>query len=397
MMLRRRSTAAERDEHAPTYALSRALSGLLLVGIGAAGLVNSWGAMYAAALVHTRGTHLGSAQVMGVSISLAAATLPAVIDLLIVAGSWRYLIGVRRRIPVAGWRVTAHTAIAVSVLMNAAAAERPADWPWHVVAPLSLSIVIELFVRELLGTLGEVRRQGRGDRIPLRLWITAPVESARTWLMIARRVTGVQALARAEAGQRRASMLLVRIVLPGRRHTATRRTLAALTRTGALPPQAVAALVSGHRADPSGILPAALDQVASGVRPDARTAVLASDPSGNVRLMADVAEPSVRTPRPDMTRFLDEIVSGRPASGSASGSASGPDASGLQSLNGHVRTLPRPVRTPDAGPDADAWAAWEASGRPSDWTALGAQLGIGPEAARKRASRRPPPDGPDAA
>jgi len=387
MRFRRGSGNTEHADAERSYWLSRVLSGLLLVGIGAAGLVNSWGAMYAAAESHTRGTHLGSVQVMGHEVSLAAATLPAVIDLLIVAASWRYLIGVRRRIPVAGWRITAHAAIAASVLMNAAAAEQPSDWAWHVVAPLSLSVVIELFVRELLGILGEVRREGRADRIPLRLWITAPVESARTWLMIARRVTGVQALARAETGQRRAAMLLVRIVLPGRKHSATRRTLATLTRTGALPPAAVAALVSAHRADPSAILPAALDQVASGVlarTPDA-------GPPEPVRSEPVRFEASALTPMPDVRASALALPDARPAAR--------PD---VRTVNGSnraaVRTAlaERPVsgRTawedaPEPGvPEAEAWAAWERAGRPNDWPTLAALLGTNPEAARKRASRR---------
>ena len=381
MRFRRGSDDAAQAPAERTYWLGRVLSGLLLVGIGAAGLVNSWGAMYSAALAHTRGTHLGSVQVMSTSFSLAAATLPAVIDLLIVAASMRYLIGVRRRIPVAGWRVTAHSAIAVSVLMNAAAAERPSDWAWHVVAPLSLSVVIELFVRELLGTLGEVRREGRADRIPLRLWITAPVESVRTWLMIARRVTGVQATARAETGQRRAAMLLIKIVLPGREHSATRRTLATLARTGALPPAAVAALVSGHRADPSGILPAALDRVASGVL--AQTPDVRPEGPAPVRLEATGRTPDVRallvpgrTPdvQPDPVRTVNG--SARPATRTA------------------LAERPQSGRTvwadaPASGIDeAGVWAAWESAGRPNDWPTLAALLGTNAEAARKRASRR---------
>jgi hypothetical protein len=386
-----RSGNTERTDAERSYWLGRVLSGLLLVGIGAAGLVNSWGAMYAAALSHTRGTRLGSVQVMGTSISLAAATLPAVIDLLIAAASMRYLIGVRRRIPVAGWRVTAHTAIAASVLMNAAAAQRPSDWAWHVVAPLSLSVVIELFVRELLGTLGEVRREGRTDRIPLRLWITAPAESVRTWLMIARRVTGVQATARAETGQRRAAMLLVRIVLPGREHAATRRTLATLTRTGALTPSAVAVLVSGHRADPSGILPAALDQVASGIRPDVRP-----EP---VRPAAEPVRPAAEPVRFEASALTPDV---RTSGLSLSGRTPDVRPEPVRTVNGSdraaVRTAlaERPVsgRTvwadaPASGLDeAEVWAAWESAGRPNDWPTLAALLGTNPEAARKRASRR---------
>jgi hypothetical protein len=385
MKFRRGSGNAERSESERSYLLGRVLSGLLLVGIGAAGLVNSWGAMYAAAGSHTRSTHLGSVQVMGHEVMLAAATLPAVIDLLIVAASWRYLIGVRRRIPVAGWRITAHTAIAASVLMNAAAAERPSDWAWHVVAPLSLSVVIELFVRELLGTLGEVRREGRADRIPLRLWITAPIESARTWLMIARRVTGMQALARAETGQRRASMLLVKIVLPGRTHAATRRTLATLTRTGALPPAAVAALVSEHRADPSGILPAALDRVASGVlarTPDAEP--IRPEPPTPVRFEASALIPDVRTlihpdARPDVRPEPVRTVNGADRAAVRTALAERP-VSGQSTWE----DAPKPGIS-----EAEAWAAWERAGRPNDWRTLAALLGApSPEAARKRASRR---------
>ena len=83
-----------------------------------------------------------------------------------------------------------------------------------------------------------------------------------------------------------------------------------------------------------------------------------------------------------------------------------PDASAarpdVRTVNGADRTTVRTalaerpvsgrtawVDAPEPGvPEAEAWAAWDAAGRPNDWPTLAALLGTNPEAARKRASRR---------
>lgn len=103
-------------------------------------------------------------------------------------------------------------------------------------------------------------------------------------------------------------------------------------------------------------------------RPDVRTVTLASNQLGTVRLMADV--------RPEPARTVEH------ANGSARTSARTALAERPAGRAGWT-DAPAP-----GTPEADVWAAWEAAGRPNDWRTLGALLGVGAEAARKRAGRR---------
>jgi hypothetical protein len=158
--------------------------------------------------------------------------------------------------------LTAHAGVAGTVALNALAAPTVAEIPWHVTAPIVWSVLVELTARTVLG---EWRAQHKPtlDRVPARLWVTAPVESARVWLRLARRVEGDQAAARLEVGAYAAAVEALRASIPGRQGRAARRILRRQLRAGTLAPSAVLAScgwlapTSGPRA-PQAVLRAAL-------------------------------------------------------------------------------------------------------------------------------------------
>ena len=167
-----------------------------------------------------------------------AAGFPLLVDALILGASLQYVAGAKIGRPRAGWRLTAHAAVAGTLYLNALAAHTTAQIPWHVTAPAVWSVLVELTARDVLGTWRATHRPPT-DKIPARLWITAPVESGRTWLRLARRVEGEQATARLEVGLHAAAVEALRLALPGRRARPARRILTRQLRAGSLPPAAV--------------------------------------------------------------------------------------------------------------------------------------------------------------
>jgi hypothetical protein len=217
--------------------LAHIATGTGMAFLGLIGLANSWGSMYAAARDHTTGTGLPDIPVNGHPVSIAGASLPLLLDVLIVVASARYVLGVKEGRPVGGYRAVAHLAIGATVVMNAFAARRPEDIAWHVVAPAVLSVVIELVAREILGQLREHRAN---DRIPLRLWLTAPTESARASWRMAR--TGLTDAAQARVDTERcaaAQDLLRSIMGPSK----ARRQILRRLWSGAIDPQTLAVIV----------------------------------------------------------------------------------------------------------------------------------------------------------
>lgn len=262
-MIRRTKTPNHARTPRRPYRFARAVAAVGLLGIAVLGAVNSWGAMYQAAAVHLAGVHLPT--VYGVEV--AAATVPLLLDALIVAASLRYVVGVKEQRPVAGWRVAAHSAIAATVAMNAATARTLADVPWHVVAPAVLSLVVELTARDILGQLREVRRVD-ADRIPLRLWLSAPAESVRTSWRMARTGERSAAAARASSDACAAARDALRHTLPGTRQARVRRQVTRRLWAGTVLPEDVFAACgwssTGQRVttpDPETVLRAALRRV----------------------------------------------------------------------------------------------------------------------------------------
>jgi hypothetical protein len=166
--------------------------------------------------------------------------LPLVVDLLILGASLIYVDGARNGQPGAGWRLTAHAAVVTTLILNAIAARTPAEIPWHVVAPAVWSVLVELTAREMLQEWRASQAKPAG-KIPARLWLTAPIESLRTWLRMARRLEGEQAAARLDIGLQDAAIIALTTTMAphGRDGRRTRRTLIRLMRRGVLHPHTV--------------------------------------------------------------------------------------------------------------------------------------------------------------
>lgn len=163
---------------------------------------------------------------------------PLLVDLLILGASLRFVAGAKVGLRRTGWRMTAHAGVTATLTLNALAAHSLRDVPWHVTAPAVWSVLVELTARDVLGEW-RVTHSPHHDRISLRLWLTAPIESARTWLRMARRVHGEQAAARLDVGLHAAAVEALRLALPGRRGRRVRQILERQLRSGSLPPAAV--------------------------------------------------------------------------------------------------------------------------------------------------------------
>mgnify|MGYP000502941570 CR=1 FL=1 len=255
---------AKPDKQRRPYLAARVCAALGLLGIALLGALNSWAAMYASASAGLSGTHLPTLDVRWLGpVNIAGATVPLLIDALIVVASLRYVVGVKEQRPVAGWRVAAHVAIAATVVMNALAAQHAADIPWHVVAPAVLSLVVELTARDILGQLREVRRGMDVDRIPLRLWLSAPAESARTSWRMARTGERSASSARTAADACAAARDALNRALPGTSNASVRRQITRRLWAGTIPPEDVFAAcgwtgTDGTPLDPDAVLRAAL-------------------------------------------------------------------------------------------------------------------------------------------
>ena len=163
---------------------------------------------------------------------------PLLVDFLILGASLQYVAGAKTGQPRAGWRWTAHAGVIGTLTLNAMAARTLHEVPWHITAPAVWSVLVELTAREVLGEW-RATHAPLADKIPLRLWLTAPLESARTWLRIARRVEGEQAAARLDVGVHAAAVAALKLALPQRRARRVRRILVRQLRAGSLPPAAI--------------------------------------------------------------------------------------------------------------------------------------------------------------
>jgi len=246
--------------------------------VAAAGGVLSFASLYSAA-VPTFGRYL-------------AAGFPLLVDALCLGASLAYAAGAKLGRARAGWRWTAHAAAAGTVTLNALAAPDLAHIPWHVAAPLTWSVLVELVGRELLGEWKATHAVPR-DRIPARLWWSAPVESARTWLLMARVGAATHTLARAEVGVHAAAREALVLALPSSSPAArrVRRVLARQLRAGSLDPAAVLAALGWEDGAPARV----------GVAPDevlqaALSLVLAGRRQSSARPVSQRPSPAPVTP-----------------------------------------------------------------------------------------------------
>ncbi|MFN8076800.1 MAG: DUF2637 domain-containing protein [Kineosporiaceae bacterium] len=167
-----------------------------------------------------------------------AYAFPLLVDALILGCTLAYLAGAKIGRPRGGWRLAAHAGIAGTIGLNATAAHTWAEVPWHVTAPIVWSVLVELTGKELLGEWRARHRPAQAS-IPVRLWLTAPAESARTWLRIARRLDGEQTEARLDVGVHAAAMHALELAVPGWRNRKVRRILRRQLRAGSLSPAAI--------------------------------------------------------------------------------------------------------------------------------------------------------------
>ena len=297
--------------------------------------------------------------------SVLAYGFPLLVDALVLGASLQYVAGARTRSAGRhGWRATAHAGIAGTLLLNALAADTPAEVPWHIVAPAVWAVLVELYARTAAGQWKAERPDT--DTIPIRLWLTAPIESARTWLRQARLTAAVAA--RFDTGRHAGAVEALRLTLHGRSGRRVRRVLQRQLRAGSLTPDAVLAACGWTqpgpvtRLDPTTVLRTALTSVtpsddppATGMTPGARPvpspgAAPGHDPRPSLALYGLAASPGCSG---DPTR--EPIPTGDLLIAPAS-PAQTPDApsSGTEAHSGPVGR-PRRPRT-GSSPDRVAWA-----------------------------------------
>jgi len=166
-----------------------------------------------------------------------AVGFPVLVDFLVLGASLAYVAGARVGRPQAGWRLTAHAGVAGTIVLNALAAASPAEVPLHVTAPIVWSVLVEMTAREVLGQWRAVHVVP-ADRIPLTLWASAPMESARTALLMARTGTTNATTARTLVGVHAAAREALTLALPSLSARSARRVLRRQLRAGSLTPAA---------------------------------------------------------------------------------------------------------------------------------------------------------------
>jgi hypothetical protein len=203
---------------------------VVLVPVAAIGAVLSFRSLYEAARP-TFGIYL-------------AAGFPLLVDLLILGASLQYVAGAKIGRPMAGWRLTAHAGVAATLILNALAAPNPAEIPWHITAPAVWAVLVELTAKQVLGEW-KATHASRADKITAPLWITAPIESARTRLLMIRTGLIDAHQARISVGVHAAAREALHLALPGRARNPgrsarrVRRVINRQLRAGSLPPAAI--------------------------------------------------------------------------------------------------------------------------------------------------------------
>lgn len=190
------------------------------------------------------GAWLSYASVRSVAVGIFGAVggsaFPVLLDLGVFVASEYYLSSVRSNRPQSGFRALAHVLIAVTVALNVTAATDLRAALFHAVPPAVFAALVELRARK---ELGDVRAEhGRPDRIPFRLWIVNPIESAKLSLWAARQ--GSLSTARAARERQLVALRALRIAVPDRkgdkgRAKLARGLVARQLRAGSLDPRAL--------------------------------------------------------------------------------------------------------------------------------------------------------------
>jgi hypothetical protein len=212
---------------------------VVLVPVAVIGAVLSYQSLYKAAQP-TFGPYL-------------AGGFPLLVDLLILGASLQYVAGAKIGRPMTGWRLTAHCGVAATLVLNALAARELGEVPWHVTAPAVWAVLVELTGKQVLGQW-RASHQGPAASIAASLWVSSPVESFRTRLLMAR--TGVAdaheariSVGTAAAAREALNLSLPRRSSPRRDARRVRRVVNRQLRAGSLPPQAVMEAVGWSSTD----------------------------------------------------------------------------------------------------------------------------------------------------
>jgi hypothetical protein len=250
---------------------------------------------------------------------VGGSAFPALLDTGVFVASEYYLATVRANRPQTGFRLLAHTLIAVTVTLNVTVAS---DWRsalFHAVPPAVFAALVELRARKELGDVRAV--EGRPDRIPLRLWLTSPIESAKLSLWVARDTS--YSVERANRERYLTARRALRIAVPGWRGKPrlARGLVRRQLRAGTLDPRSLVAATGldqepirpGVEAVLQTALVAALSasgtQGANASRNASRNASTARIPAASV-----AGQTRIILPEPRRTRTAPEM---QPISGSA--------------------------------------------------------------------------------
>lgn len=199
----------------------------------------------------------GAIGVFGV---VGGSAFPILLDTGVFVASEYYLASVRANRPQHGFRALAHALIAATIALNVSVA---GDWRaalFHTIPPALFAALVELKARK---ELGDARAEhGRPDRIPLRLWLTSPIESVKLSLWTARE----SSLSAQRAARERylTARRALRIAVPGRRGTArrARALVRRQLRTGNLDPRTLVEATGldrqAHEPGPAAVLTVAL-------------------------------------------------------------------------------------------------------------------------------------------
>jgi hypothetical protein len=217
------------------YPWMLSVAAVFLVPVAVIGAVLSYSAQYERA-----------AQLFGPDLGRI---FPLQVDLFIAGASLAYLASALVGRPRQGWRLAAHVGVGLTLVLNAMTAQTSGDILWHLVSPLAWAACVELAAHHVLGEWRVAHEQPR-DRIPLRLWISAPLESVRTWLIMSRLDLRGHAEARAHVGLHSAAReALILALPPGRQGRRVRKVLKRQLRAGSLTPAQVLAPLGWTTAD----------------------------------------------------------------------------------------------------------------------------------------------------
>jgi hypothetical protein len=229
---------------------------------------------------------------------------PLLLDTGVFTASEYYLRSVRANRPMTGFRTLTRALIAATIAVNVSTAATPRAALLHAVPPALFAALVELRARQILGDA----RHHAGtpiDRIPLRLWLTSPIESFKLSLWVAKAAS--HTAARAERERHLVALRALKLALPGRGQARTARTLVRRQlRAGTLDP-AVLVTATGLDQEPDGTGAAAVLRVA--LRAALNTATPHPANPGDLPESGEVPLPaSPRHPRPDKANSRTRVA-----------------------------------------------------------------------------------------